>query len=73
VPAGVNLKEVKIGLPISPMFELIQLQREKVGSIRWSGASKAEPAEKVQLRAVPYYTWANHSGTGMRVWTPAEE
>lgn len=91
VPAGVNLREVKIALPIYPMFELIQLQREQVGSIRvegrihgasawdgilyrsWSGASRAEPAEKVQLRAVPYYTWANRSGTGMRVWMPTEE
>ena len=34
--------------------------------------SKAPLEEEVFLRAVPYYAWANRTGTEMRVWMQAE-
>ena len=29
--------------------------------------------EPVQLLAVPYFTWANRGGEGMRVWLPRSD
>lgn len=39
--------------------------READGSARPASA-------RAEMRAVPYYAWANRGATGMRVWTPVE-
>lgn len=33
----------------------------------------ASPSTPMQLRAVPYFTWANRAAGAMRVWTPVTE
>ena len=37
-----------------------------------SETSKAPAEKKIFLRAVPYYAWANRTGTEMRIWLEAE-
>ena len=47
----------------------------EAGSLyRDAGSSPAAPVwSPIQLRAVPYFTWANRGTGAMRVWTPVRE
>jgi DUF1680 family protein len=69
LPAGVELEDVRLAVGAMPApAPRPELGEKVVGLTTEALAGEA----RVDLNAIPYHSWGNRGGGGMRVWIPTE-
>jgi len=73
IPTNAQFKIAPIKIDNSNLVSL-QTTAEKIDSGQWTDQLYKEvskkPAEKINIRLVPYYAWGNRGHTEMSVWLP---
>ena len=73
IPTNAQFKIAPIKIDNSNIVSL-QTTAEKIDNGQWTDQLYKEvskkPAEKINVRLVPYYTWGNRGHTEMSVWLP---
>ena len=77
LPDGPELEDIEVDATVRPAVEdRPDLAPGIVGltmpaHLRRSGVRSGAASESIELRAIPYFAWANRSVEAMRVWIPA--
>ena len=79
LPDGPELEDVEVEATVRPATEVRpDIAPGMIGltmpaHLRGSGARSGPASESIELRAIPYFAWANRSVEAMRVWIPATD